>query len=124
VSYILPYNGNLSSSEDYHLVMFRLETPINFDTPYVKSICQPYGVVPALHALGYKGRYSDILSYAKNIEPSFISGFNGPINEGGPQKLVRLSATSSNDALCLNTYKYYYRSKPDEIFCLIINPGN
>ncbi|CAG7732259.1 unnamed protein product, partial [Allacma fusca] len=123
VSYILPYNGNSNGSEEYHLVIFRLETRINLDTPYARSICQPYGVVPSLHALGYKGRYSDILKHERNNEPTFISGFDSPINEGGRRKIVRFSATASNDAGCLNTYKYYYRTEPDEIFCLVINHG-
>ncbi|CAG7731004.1 unnamed protein product [Allacma fusca] len=120
VSYILPYNG---TDDEYHLVIFRLKTPFNFDTPYVRSICQPYGVIPYLHALGYKGRYSDMLSYSRNIEPSFLSGFNCPINEAGPQKITRLFANTYNNNTCRNTYKYYYRSQPDELFCIIIDPA-
>ncbi|CAG7828608.1 unnamed protein product, partial [Allacma fusca] len=81
-----------------------------------------YEVFHSLCELGLTGRFSNVLTYKKNLEPSYSSGFNIPLNTSGPYAPSLLLSQTSNDEVCLNTYKYYYRSPPDEIFCLQVLP--
>ncbi|CAG7720018.1 unnamed protein product [Allacma fusca] len=121
VSYVHPYNGNSSGNRDYHLVVFRLSTPIKLDSPYSRPICQPFAILPFLRSVGFEGRFSDIIQFRE--ERGFLGGFNSPPNSKGPFPATFVLTKSSVDRLCFNTYKYHYRSETEEIFCSRMTPA-
>ncbi|CAG7786288.1 unnamed protein product [Allacma fusca] len=125
VSYISPHNINsTSANEEYHMVVFRLSEPMRLETPYVRSICISFAILPVLHSLGFVGRFSDIITFTKNVEQIFVTGFNAPLKSKGPFPSVFLNAATANDPSCQNSYKYHYGSEPEEIFCMRITPEN